>query len=240
MIKEAIQYIMSFRDIEVIEHDGVQYSNQQLLKLPDLKPNKVIETKSLASIVDLVKSELDHTRIAVRKIFVQVESPTKISVLSSLGENLDRMSLYSAAAEIPDLFLNSFIDLEQMNIHLKSCFLPTDDREKVIAILGNIKEEAVKTSTDDGFSQTVVAKTGIATVGNVAVPSIVTLKPFRTFLEVEQPEGEFLLRMRTGSEVALFEADGGAWKLEARKNVKWFLHVALIELVNAGRVVVLE
>ncbi|MGE4274079.1 MAG: hypothetical protein AB7E31_14655 [Desulfitobacterium sp.] len=240
MIKEALQYLMGFRDVEIIDHDGIKYSNQQLVKFPEIKPNKIIETRSLASIVDLVKSELEHRRIDGLKIFVQVKTPTEVIVLTSLGDNLDRMSLYSAIADIPNLSLNNFIDLEKMNIHLKSCFLPTDDREKVIQILGNVTEEAVKRSTDDGFSQTVVAKVGIAQKGNVAVPSIVVLKPFRTFLEVDQPESEFLLRMRTGSEVALFEADGGAWKMKARKNVKWDLEYHLGEEIKAGRVVILE
>ena len=40
---------------------------------------------------------------------------------------------------------------------------------------------------------------------------------FRTFLEVEQPESEFLLRVDPDEGIGFFEADGGIWKLEAPK-----------------------
>lgn len=239
MIKEAIEFIMQFRDIEIVNHNNAKYSNQKLIKLPELSPDHV-STKSLASIVDLVSSELDHSRIADLKIIIQVEGPTKVKVFTSLGENLDRKELYAAVAEVPTLQLNNFIDLEAMNIHLKSCFVPAEQRESLIALLGNVTEEAVKTLSDDGFSQQVAARSGIATSKNVIVPSVVNLTPYRTFLEVDQPESEFLCRMQTGHKVALFEADGGAWRLTARQNIKLYFESALEHLIDANRVVVLE
>lgn len=239
MLKEALQYLMNFRDVETIEYDGQAFASRQLVQLPELKADHVV-TKSLASIVDLVATELDHSRISGKKIFIQVVGPTKVEVYTSLGDNLNRLKLYGAVAETPNLQLNTFIDLETMNIHLKSCFIPADERDTVIAILGNVKEEAVKTSSDDGFSQSVVAKTGIATVGNVSVPPIVQLTPFRTFVEVPQPTSEFLLRLKSGPSVALFEADGGAWKAQARHNIRLFFEEALEQFTEGGRVVVLE
>lgn len=69
-------------------------------------------------------------------------------------------------------------------------------------------------------------KTGIASKGDAIVPSPVKLRPYRTFLEVEQPESEFIFRMRNsgaGVQCALFEADGGAWRNQARKNIYNYL-----------------
>ena len=48
------------------------------------------------------------------------------------------------------------------------------------------------------------------------------LIPYRTFLEVKQPESDFIFRMREGHdgvECAIFEADGGAWKMEAMREI---------------------
>jgi hypothetical protein len=73
----------------------------------------------------------------------------------------------------------------------------------------------------------VTAKSGISTVENVIVPNPVMLCPFRTFAEVEQPESEFVFRMQTGFKAALFEADGGKWKLYAMQNVKAYLEEKL-------------
>lgn len=57
--------------------------------------------------------------------------------------------------------------------------------------------------------------------------------PFRTFIEIEQPESEFLLRAKKGYEgieFALFEADGGAWKKEAIDNIAAYLKENLKEI----------
>ena len=70
-------------------------------------------------------------------------------------------------------------------------------------------------------------KTGIASKGEAIVPSPVTLKPFRTFVEVEQPLSNFVFRMKQdrydGIQCALFEADGGAWKIAAMREIKTYL-----------------
>ena len=65
------------------------------------------------------------------------------------------------------------------------------------------------------------------------------LQPFRTFLEVAQPESEYLLRVDEDGRIGLFEADGGVWKLEAKRNVKEYLADALADLIEVEKVVVM-
>lgn len=96
------------------------------------------------------------------------------------------------------------------------------------------------TSTDNGVTQKVEAKTGIALNSVVEIKPRVTLRPFRTFIEVEQPESEFLLRVNQSGEIGLFEADGGVWKLEATRNVAAYFEDKLKDLVDAGTVVVIR
>lgn len=60
------------------------------------------------------------------------------------------------------------------------------------------------------------------------MPNPVYLAPYRTFREVTQPLSPFVLRMKQGREgglptVALFEADGGKWKLDAIAFIRDFL-----------------
>ncbi|MED2748846.1 hypothetical protein P4307_32370, partial [Brevibacillus porteri] len=130
-------------------------------------------------------------------------------------------------------------DVENFNISLQSAFVPNSDRDLMLKLVGNVKEEAVNTIGDDGVSQSVVAKMGVATVGNVKVPNPVLLKPYRTFVEVEQPESNFIFRMRKGPECALFEADGGAWKLEAIDNIKEYLTAELAEEIESKKVFII-
>lgn len=77
-------------------------------------------------------------------------------------------------------------------------------------------------------------------MGNVTVKPRVTLRPFRTFLEVEQPESVFILRLNSNGEINLISADGGAWKLEAVRNIAGYFEEHLKDLVESGRVVVLR
>ena len=77
-------------------------------------------------------------------------------------------------------------------------------------------------------------------LGNVQVKPRVTLRPFRTFLEVAQPESEFILRLNDRGEINLIGADGGAWKLEAVRNIAAYFEEKLGDMVEAGRVVVLR
>lgn len=237
MIKEALQYLLSLRDVEQFQFNGHEYTNKQLVQVPEDKPS-VFSTKTLASLVELIVKESSHGRL--NDLIVHVESPTKVNVVTTLRGDFERYNLYSAVAELPRIPLDNYMDLEAMNILLKSAFVPTEMRDGLIQTLGSVKEEAVRTSSDDGISQSVVAKTGIGVVGNVTLPPIVKLAPFRTFIEVEQPEGEFLLRLRKGPDAALFEADGGAWKLQARKNIKQYFETALADLITQGKVVVTE
>jgi hypothetical protein len=60
-------------------------------------------------------------------------------------------------------------------------------------------------------------------LNEIPIPNPVKLSPFRTFIEVEQPESLFVLRGRKGPQWALFEADGGLWKIKAIQNIKNWL-----------------
>jgi len=237
MIRSALEYILSFRDIQIIDHNSLKYSNGKVYQLPEDKP-EVFSTKTLASLVELIIKENAHS--SLNALIIHVESPTKVNVHTALRNHLDRFYLYSAVAELPQITLGNYMEIEKFNIMLKSTFIQSDMRDNLIALVGSITEEAVKTTNDDGISQKVVARKGINTVGNVTIQPIVKLAPYRTFLEVAQPEGEFLLRLKDGPEAALFEADGGAWKIEARLNIKEYFVTHLAELITSGKVIVTE
>lgn len=100
----------------------------------------------------------------------------------------------------------------------------------MLQVIGNLKESHVNSASDDGVSQSVQINTGVASVATARVPNPVTLQPYRTFLEVKQPESKFVFRMREGMEAALFEADGGMWKIEAKQAIKEYLETKLESL----------
>jgi len=79
-------------------------------------------------------------------------------------------------------------------------------------------------------SQAMTVKTGICEVKEAILPNPVTLQPFRTFPEIEQPESKFIFRARKGERTpsfALFEADGMAWESTAMLTIKEYLQEAV-------------
>jgi hypothetical protein len=45
--------------------------------------------------------------------------------------------------------------------------------------------------------------------------------------------------MKSGPTCALFEADGGAWKLEGMNNIKKYLEVQLKDEIEGGKLVII-
>ena len=89
---------------------------------------------------------------------------------------------------------------------------------------------------DTGVGQKAAIKKGVASLQEVEVPSPCRLMPYRTFTEVAQPMSNFIFRVkdndRYGVTCALFEADGGAWKNEAKANIKAYLEKELADVSN--------
>lgn len=234
MIKEALQYITGLANQKTMEINGQQYSNQslQLIKRPT---PAAITVRSLSGFVDYIKSEYD----APGALMVHVESPTKVSAFTTFNDDYNRKTLIEAEALLPKIHFSTWTDVEEFNIQLQSLFHPNDTRAALLKLVGNVREDAEQSYADDGVTQRVTAKTGIATVGEVSVPNPVVLLPYRTFIEVQQPESLFVFRLQKGPRAALYEADGGAWKVEAMDTIHSYLREHLKAEIEAGKIVII-
>lgn len=234
MIKEALEYITGLANTKVTEVGGRPYSNGQLAVIKE-PTAATITVNSLSGLVDYLTSQFD----GIQKLMVHIENPTTVSVYTEFNRDKVRDTLIQAKAMLPSFRYGSFLDVEEFNIALQSVFVTNDDRDTMLKIVGNIKDDNVTTFGDDGVSQQVKTKTGVATVADVKVPNPVYLKPYRTFVEVNQPESAFVFRMRSGPTCALFEADGGAWKVEAMDTVRKYLEEALAEQIKHKSIVLI-
>lgn len=234
MIKEALQYIVGLGKAEIHGENGQTYSDKKLhlIEEPTATPFTV---HTLSGLVSYIKSNFDGDD----PVILHVVSPTSVTVKSALNSDQERDYFLKAEALLPTFIFNDWYSTEKFNISLQSCFIQNEDRDVMLKVVGNITEDQVKTVSDDGISQAVVAKVGVASVGNVEVPNPVSLIPYRTFVEVVQPESDFIFRMQSGPSCALYEADGGAWKNEAVDNIKDYLRRSLKEEVEAGRVTII-
>lgn len=225
MIKEALQYIVGLGKAEEHVINGACYSDKPLHRIDTYYPKAdAIEMHTLTSLVDYIKSEVDEMP---PRMIVEVKSPTEVELYSQLDPNRDRESLVVASARVPGFEFDRFVEHERFCINLQSKFIPSDDRELILKFAGTVEAGSVSEYGDDGVTQKATIKTGLASKGDAIVPNPVCLRPYRTFLEVEQPESAFVFRMKQDSYgsvmCAIFEADGGAWKMDATQAIKEYL-----------------
>lgn len=220
MIKEAIEKICELRDAKEHIFEGRIYTDKQvhLIKEPEPAP---ISLNTLTSFVDYIKAVKDG--LDRDEVLVHVAGPDTVVLRSTLNDLNQRFSFVEAKAVTGAFRFGDWHDNEVFIIALQSHFVQGDDMAGVLKVVGNLKESDVRTLADDGFTQTAEAKSGIARVEEVEIPNPVTLRPYRTFQEIEQPASKFVLRIRTGMKCALFEADGGMWRLEAIESIKKWL-----------------
>ena len=238
ILKDAIDRIVELGQSSVIDVDGKKFANE---KFSEVRPQKfypnVIAVSGLDSIIKMTREEA-VTAYPDKKIYIEVSKYNVVDVFTSYDEEMRRADLYIARADVPG-FQEGFRNREQMIIQLRSLFQQTPDIPYLLSLISRMTEEESVTSADNGVTQMVEAKKGIALKEQVEVRPRVKLTPFRTFLEVDQPESEFLLRVRDRGEIGLFEADGGVWKLDVKQNIAEYLTENLKDLIGAGRVVVM-
>lgn len=226
MLKDAIEYLLKLKRPEVVKVGERDFSTLDLYPIKESECN-ALKVYNLDSLIKYIRNNPDGN---VEKIkIINIESPLRITAESNIFgkfKQREKFVIVDYSDLIPLINFGRYMNIEEFIIMLKSKFIVTEDLEKLIKVVGNITDENITNYNDDGITQKVTTKTGIARVGEVALPPKIKLKPYRTFVEVEQPESEFLLRAKKGCdgiEFALFEADGGVWKKEAINNIASYL-----------------
>lgn len=234
MIRDAIN-----RVVELVnqQHGGVQEIDGRLyyVHADSLKPIEapIIDDPfyvcTLTGLRDYLCENPDS--IDLSKVIVEVLSPTKVVVVSIPESIWGRRESYIISSHNPKAFpFGRGHNVEEFIIGLQSFFVQDATTATLLQVVSSLVSEANVNYTDDGISQTVQAKTGIARVANVTVPNPVTLSPFRTFTELQQPASNFVFRITQGDKgplCALHEAGGNAWELEAIKLIRNWLRVEL-------------
>jgi hypothetical protein len=230
---KAITEIQNAVRVELLyDKNGNEYSTKPIYRIKE--PNKpeppAVEMATLTGLVDfcgLYSGRSDPSDPAV----VYILSPVIVELHSQpFGPNNQR-TLF-ARVEFGNIIGEAFTfgkyyEQEEFIVGLATLFYPTPERAEVLKLIGTIKDNQVREYSDDGVSQSVSARAGVALVTEVPVPNPVFLRPYRTFREVEQPRSPFILRVKQGKGerpvVALFEADGGVWRLDAMNSIRGYL-----------------
>lgn len=244
MLKEAIEKIEQMSSPLMLEVEGTTYLVDKDGAYTEIKPDldlpECTNLNSLDAVVTMVKAEATALRRGDEKmpLFISVPSATKVSVYSAIipmSRNA-RVFFYEArATDVPGWEPSVKLPFDQAAVALQTRFQDGGDREYCLQLLSNITTGAKVTYNDTGVATTVVTQKGVALQQNQTIKPLVKLRPYRTFQEVEQPEGLFLIRIDERG-ITFVEADGGMWKLKARKTVADYLKTELAAEVDAGKV----
>lgn len=232
MLKEAIEKIEEMSSPLVYTEGGhsyVLYADHTEELRPAIDSPKTVRLNSLDALVQLVKKEQQD-----RQIFVSVTGHDEVDVYDSPSEDCrwKRNVLYNARAiDIPGWEPEVQMGFDQAAVALMTRFQDGGDREYTLQLLSQITTGAKVTYTDNGVASTIVTQKGAALAQNTTIKPLVKLRPYRTFQEIEQPEGIFLIRISERG-ITFREADGGMWKLTARNTAKAWLQEQLQDMPN--------
>lgn len=129
-----------------------------------------------------------------------------------------RHNVHIAKPILPDNFRFGYpMDIESFIIHTADFFIRDNNYKQMIAAVSCITDVQEQVIDDDGVSQTVTYKSRVGRKDEGKLEPFVTLRAYRTFREVEQPEATYLIRIgkgRDGPTVTLHEASGYDWKIK--------------------------
>jgi len=224
---------------QTVDLDGVKYATMPVYdpRKPEPKP-PTLEVSTLAALLEYVTSGVDADYVHPRSLLLHVESPTRVVVWTHVfGGQHQRTALLAAEVRVEPIRFGEFMDPETFVIQLQARAIDTPDRARVLALCGSLSAEVVRTIEDDGVSQSAKVRAGVVMQAERKVPNPVVLQAYRTFTDVPQPAVPYILRLRGGGDgkppaCALFEADGGAWKVEATARIAALLREGVANMLS--------
>lgn len=237
MNAEAIQKILDVAapsTVHLDPDDGLKFSNKQLdvIAPPEVKP---VQIGTLQGLWDLYDADFDTLKES--DPIVHVLTPWTVKLQAKDSDKYGRFREFAVATNQKTAVFpfGKFMSPEEFIIQAHVCFqrvaiekddgTMAKDLDYILKIASAISAGQERTNEDDGISQVVQVKAGVTLKKEEPLRGIVSLAPFRTFAEIDQVISRFLFRARGGysrdgedatePQLALFEADGGRWKLDA-------------------------
>lgn len=223
------QVIQEIRDLvlesQIIDHDGKKYVPRSYKILRQIEKTPGFEVSTLESLVAFIMN--NPQGLDLGGAIAIITDDMEVKVLSAPHiEDKQRNLVIGAKSDFDKFRFDTFQSSETFNIHLQTRFVYNDQAKELFTVASKLVIDEGVTLSDDGMSQKLTVKRGMssASAQNMVIPSRMALRPYRIFPECEQPESLFLVRLKgdqeSGAYVGLWETDGGAWKSEAKKNIR--------------------
>lgn len=239
MLKDFIAHIQETTRPQIVEISGRNFSIAPGGTAIEIRPTidhpDTLPLHSLDALVKLVRTEASK---AETPLYITIPDHLTVRCFGQPRPDARcfRQVYYEAkATDVPGWGEKVQLGFEEAQIAMRTRFQETADTIYALKLLSDICCGAKVIYNDNGIATTVTTQKGVALQSNEQIRPIITLKPYRTFQEVEQPESIFLIRVNERG-ITFTEADGGMWKLKARQTVKAFLEEQLAEEVAGNSV----
>jgi len=210
VIKEALEYLVGLAPTETFEYEGLQYTSNQLCAVLPPLPD-VVKLNTLESIALFVNGEHISGEFLI--------SPQSVGFFGPEDKWCRKPHLARSVAIVPNFQPGGYQPHEQFILWVLTHFEDDAERQRLLAFAGNVRNESIQTSEDDGVTQIAAVKRG-AKLKEEGWKNPVMLAPFRTFDEVAQPKSRFIFRIRDDLQMGLWTVEDNAWKLEAMRAIK--------------------
>ncbi len=239
MLKEAIEKIVMLAGPTFQTIGDHTFADKEMTEIrPEIDSPSEKSLTSLDSVVKLIKTEAAKLYAGPFYITVPAFNRVECFVQPVADKRYIRSTLYSAnATDVPGWDPEVKLPFERAAIALQTRFQKTTDSDYALRLLSQITCGGKVTYNDDGVAMSVITQKGISLQGTETIRPLVSLKPYRTFQELEQPASVYLIRIDERG-ISFIEADGGMWKLTARQTIKAYFDTELADLIESGTVVV--
>lgn len=196
MIKEAIDRVLELSEPDTIEVDGRTWRKQGYAEITPFKkdlcdPMKLGSLTAFAAFIGTDEMYRDNG------LMIHVVSPTCVELVSLLDEHGRRNNYAIAKARIDSHFTTEqWHNQDDFVTSLQAHFVNDLDRAQLLKVCGNLRGGSSAVLTDDGVTQKVSTARGVEMKGMEEMPNPVSLRPWETFAEIEQPERQYIVRVK--------------------------------------------
>ncbi|MBR3796014.1 MAG: hypothetical protein IKK34_08300 [Clostridia bacterium] len=247
--KDALEFMHNLgkqsNDFTAVEINGHTYVNTgDLVRIKPVEKEEAPTYRvfTLQGLIDYINDDPDDLLSQFPRLIVHVADPRTVHLYTKTygTDNSVRTMLATCVCTNKPYIFDVQYDREEFMVKLMSLFVQDENAKKVGSVVGNLTVEDATTIADDGMSQNVIVKSGIARKSSVKIENPVKLSPIRTFPDIKQPQSMFVLRIKNAADhaepkVALYDADGDQWKTKAVRSIHDYLAKGLEQLINDGK-----
>ena len=155
-----------------------------------------------------------HSKDCPPLAFINIVSPTHMVGFGRVGENERLQPLFTAQAKTKEFPYERPLSMEDFVLNVQVCFAESDDKTELLSAVSRVVQNSQVVQEDDGITQTLEIKSGIALKENKRISPVRNLEAYRSFPGFTSPVAPFLFRAHKdekGVKFSLTDMAGDNW-----------------------------